>query len=188
MPLRHPPKRPKIDPSRFQEATFSLLNFDLVFLSILAPFCLPKCLPLGTLLATKIDKKIDPKLNCSKGRSKIAPRAPKTLPRGPPDLPGEPQDPPRGLLDLPRMLQEALPDPPGRPKMFSEAFGPITFFGKIEKVEIVENMLKKKRSTTVIHGGHPHPSSQKTNSTFKTVGTQRVAAVVARSALQYKAI
>jgi len=68
--------------------------------------------------------------------------------------------------------------------MFSEAFGPITFFGKIEKVEIVENMLKKKRSTTVIHGGHPHPSSQKTNSTFKTVGTQRVAAVVARSALQ----
>ena len=132
MPPGPPPKRRKIDPSRFQDATFSLLNFDLVLGSILAPFWLPKCLPLGTLLALKINQKTDSKSDCLEGRSKVAPRAPKTVPRCPPDPPGEPQDPRRGLLDPPWIPQEALPDPLGRPKTFSEASGPITFFGKIE--------------------------------------------------------
>ena len=71
----------------------------------------------------------------------------------------------RGSKGRPRPSQDAPKrspgPPPGRPKTFSEASGPITFFGKIAKVEIVENMSKKKRSTAVIHGGHPHPSSQK---------------------------
>ena len=35
MPPGHPPKRHKIDPSRSQDATFSLLNFDFVLGSIL---------------------------------------------------------------------------------------------------------------------------------------------------------
>ena len=160
MPPGTLPKPSQVDPSRSQEATFSILNFDQVLGSILAPFWLPKCLPLGTLLALKIDQENDPKSDCLEGRSKVAPRAPKTLPRCPPDPPGEPQDPPRGLLDPPRMPQEALPDPPGRSKMFSEACGPITFFGKIKKIELVEKKSKKK-SRTVIHGGHPHRSSQK---------------------------
>ena len=56
MPPGHPPKRSQIDPSRSQEATFSLLNFDLVFGSILVSFWLPKCLPLGTLFGAKIDQ------------------------------------------------------------------------------------------------------------------------------------
>ena len=149
----------------------------------MVPFAPPKGLPFGTLLALKIDQKIDPKSDCLKGRSKIAPRAPKTLPRRPPDPSGEPLDLPRGLLDPPRMPQEALPDPLGRPKTFSEASGPITFFGKIEKFEIVEKTGRKK-ATTVLHGGHSQRSLTKTESTFTTVGTQRVAAVVARSALQ----
>ena len=71
-----PPKRPKIDPSRSQEVSFPLFNFDLVFESTLVPFWFPKCLPLGTLLASKIDQKNDPKSDCLEGRSKIAPRAP----------------------------------------------------------------------------------------------------------------
>lgn len=51
-----------------------------------------------------------------------------------------------------------------------------------EKFEIVKKMSKK-RSTTVIHGGHSTQSLTKTESTFTTVEPQRVAAVVARSAL-----
>ena len=44
------------------------------------------------------------------------------------------------------------------------------------------------KSTTVIHGGHSHRSLPKAESIFTTVGTQRVAAVVARSALQSAAL
>ena len=95
--------------------------------SILAPFWLPKCLPFGTLLALKINQKIDPKSDCLKGRSKNAPRAPKTLPRRPPDLPGEPQDPLRRLPD-------PLRTPLDGPKGFSETPGPRHFFGKFEKI------------------------------------------------------
>ena len=79
--------RPKIAQSRLQEATFSLLNFDLDFGSILAPFCLPKCLPWATLFGTKIDRKIDRKSDRSKSPPKTAPRAPKTAPRLPQDRP-----------------------------------------------------------------------------------------------------
>ena len=93
MPPGHPPKPPKIDPRRSQETTFSLLNFDLVLGSILAPFWLPKCLPLGTLLATKIDQKINQKLDCSKCRPKIATRPPKTSPGPPKTLPRGPRAP-----------------------------------------------------------------------------------------------
>ena len=41
MPPGHAPKRPQIDPSRSQEAIFSLLNFDLVLRSIFDRFWLP---------------------------------------------------------------------------------------------------------------------------------------------------
>ena len=165
MPLRHPPERPKIGPNRFQEATFSLLNFDLVFGSIFAPFCLPKCLPFGAILPLKTDQKIGPKSDCSKSRSKIAPRPPKTLPRCPPDLPG------------------ALPDHPGRPKRLFRSTWPSSFFRKNRKVRARRKKVEKKsrqRSSTVV----TRIGRSKTESTFTTVGTQRVAAVVARSALQ----
>ena len=122
----------------------------------------------------KIDQKIDAKSDCSKGRSKIAPRAPKTLPRRPPDLPGEPQDPLRRLPD-------PLRTPLDGPKSFSEAPVPRHFFGKFEKINPVffpkelfvqrsseksknsktSKKCRKKKSTTVIHSGHPHRSSQK---------------------------
>jgi hypothetical protein len=154
-PVKMAQDRPKTAPRRSQDdlegyffAFENRLRFRIILGSILAPFWLPKCLPLGTLLALKIDQKNDPKSDCLEGRSKVAPRAPKTLPRRPPDHPGEPQDPRRGLLDPPRMPQEALPDPLGRPKTFSEASGPITFFGKIE-LEASTNPVRKKSQTTL---------------------------------------
>ena len=151
----------------------------------MAPFWLPKCLPFGTLLALKIDQKIDRKSECLKGRSKIAPRAPKSAqdppktPPGPlPESPGTPQEASWTPPDAPR----SPPGAPGRSKMFSEASGPITLFGKIKNFELVEKSRKK------VDNGHPQwspaPVLTKTESTFTTVGTQRVAAVVARSALQ----
>ena len=109
---------------------------------------------------------------------------PPKMPPGPPRrAPGSPKRPPGPPPDPLRMPQEALPDLLGRPKTFSEASGPITFFGKLDEAELVENMSKKKgrhRSSTVV----THIGRSKTESTFTTVGPRRVAAVVARSALQ----
>ena len=67
-------------------------------------------------------------------------------------------------------------------KGFSEAPGPAPFFGKFEKVEIVKKSLKK------VDNGHPRWSlasvAPKNRKHFHNSRTQRVAAVVARSALQ----
>ena len=127
MPPGHLPKRPKIDPSRSQEATFSLLNFDLVLGSILVPFWLPKCLPLGTLLTTKIHQKNDKKLDCSKCRFKIATRPPKTAPAPPksaPRLPKTTPRPPKSSLrdsqDPPKCLQELPRSPQNSPRCSQE--------------------------------------------------------------------
>ena len=60
MPPGDAPKRPKIAPSRSQDATFALLNFDLVFGSILASFWLPKCLPKASQNVTN-SRKSQPK-------------------------------------------------------------------------------------------------------------------------------
>ena len=109
---------------------------------MLAPFWLPKCFPLGTLLALKIDQKNDPKMDCLKGRSKIAPRAPKTLPRRP-------------------------PDPPWRaPRGFREPLGWLFLAVAVSGcglcgswLPIIRNRrehVEKKKSTTVIHSGHSH--------------------------------
>ena len=51
-------------------------KINLVLGTIWAPFRLPKCLPFGTRFAFKIIQKIYPKSDCSKSRSKIAPRPP----------------------------------------------------------------------------------------------------------------
>ena len=114
MPPGDPPKRPKIDPSRSRERTFSLLNFDLNLGSNLVPFWLPKCLPLGTLLATKIDPKNNQKFDCSKCRVQIATRPPKTSP-------GPPQERPKTRQDHPKTTQELPKRPPRPPKMPSKA-------------------------------------------------------------------
>ena len=180
MPPGHPLKRSKIDPSRYQEVTFSLLNFDLVLGSILSPFWLPKSLPWGTLLATKIDQKIDQKLNCSKSRSKIAPRPPKTLPRCPPDPSGGPKMP----FGRPKNAPRCLPEPPRTTQNAFRSLWPNNLFQKNQKSRNRRKHVEKKE----VDNGHPRwsPASvlTKTESTFKTVEPQRVAAVVARSALQ----
>ena len=99
---------------------------------------------------------------------KVAPRSPQERPRRSQDAPRTPPGPPKRPPGPPPDAQEALPDPLGRPKTFSESSGPITFFGKIEKFEIVEKKVEKK-----VDNGHPQwlPALvlTKTKSTFKTV-------------------
>ena len=87
MPPRAAPKRPHIDPSRSQEAAFSLLNFDLVFGSIWLAFWLPKRLPLGTLFAPKIAPKNRKKFKCPKSPPKTTQFRPKTAQDRPKRLP-----------------------------------------------------------------------------------------------------
>ena len=108
MPPGHPPKRPKVDPSRSQEAIFSILNFDLILGSIFIPFWLPKCLPLGTLLATKIVQKNS--------------RSPQDSPRSPQDGPKIGQDGPRApkiVSRLPKVLPRESKIVPGASKIAS---------------------------------------------------------------------
>ena len=123
MPPGHPPKRPKVDPSRSQEAIFSILNFDLILGSIFIPFWLPKCLPLGTLLATKIIQKNSRSPQYSprspQDGPKIGqdgPRAPKTTPRCPQGAPKTSQDPPKTPQDRLKTPQDAPKRPQNRPK------------------------------------------------------------------------
>ena len=134
------------------------------------PILVPFWLPLGSLLGAQNDPKIDPKIyqksSCCKMASKTAPRPPKGLPRCSPDSPRPPQDPPRPSQNAP----ESLP-------------GPSWTIQKIKNFEIVEN-LSNKRSTMVAHNGHSIPSLERIESQFTTVEPPRVAAVVARSALQ----
>ena len=167
------------------KTTSILHRFGIDFGSILPPQMPPLWHPFGA-------QKIDPKSDCLKGRSKNAPRAPKTLPRRPPDLPGEPQDPLRRLPDL-------LRTPLDGPKRFSEAPGPKHLFGKFQKINPsffrrsslysgrrknrkIRNRRKKsrRRSSTVVTRIGLH----KNRKSFHNGRTQRVAAVVARSALQ----
>ena len=114
-PVKMDQDRPKTAPRRSQDGLegyfFALENrfrFCIILGSILAPFWLPKCLPLGTLLALKIDQKNDPKSDCLKGRSKIAPRAPKSPPRGLQDPPRPPKRGPRAAKSGPREAKSGL--------------------------------------------------------------------------------
>ena len=150
------------------------------------PFCVPKSLPLGPLLAVKIDQKIDPKSDCSKSRSKTAPRPPKTAPRGP-------QEPPRCPPGPPWTAQNALPDPPWTaqkafPKHLALDFFPKRLFvqrssEKSENSKSSKTSRKKsrQRSSAVVI---PHNPAQKSKELSQRSDPQRVAAVVARSALQ----
>ena len=125
MPPGHPPKRPKIDPSRSQEATFSRLNFDLVLGSILVSFWFPKCLPLGTLPPPQDrPKTCQERAKTAKmgpRRRNIMPRSiqdhPKTAPRPSKTDPRQPKRRPRAPQESPRPPQ----DDPGRPKTLKRA-------------------------------------------------------------------
>ena len=81
------------------------LRFWIDFCSILPPQMPPFWHP----FRIKIDQKIDAKSDCAKGRSKIAPRAPKSLPRRLPD-------PPRTPPDRPKTAQDPPKTPPGHPQ------------------------------------------------------------------------
>ena len=63
------------------------------------------------LSCSKSIKKINPKSVCSKSRSKIATRQPKTLPRCPSDPPGHPKMPSRTHQDDPKCLPKSLQGP-----------------------------------------------------------------------------
>ena len=131
---------------------------------------------------------------------------PKTPPGPPRTAPGPPKTPPGPPSGAPR----CPPGPPGRPKMLFRSFWPNNVFRKNRKIrnrrpprttqnvfrsiwpnnlfrknrkfEIVEKKSKKsrQRSSTVVTRIGPH----KNRKHFQNGRTQRVAAVVARSALQ----
>ena len=100
------------------------------------------------------------------------PTALKVVPRSPQERPRLSQDAPRTPADTPWAPQDASWTPPARPQMpcrtlpddpkaFPEASGTIAFFGKIEKVEVVQIRSKKQQpcSSTVVAR---HNRSQKT--------------------------
>ena len=130
----------------------------------MAPFWLPKCLPLGTLLALKIDQKNDPKSDCLEGRSKVAPRAPKTLPRRPPDPPRTPQEASWTPPGCPR----SPPGPSRTTQNFFRIIWPNNLFRKNRKIRNRRKKVEKK-----VDNGHPQwlPALvlTKTKSTVKTV-------------------
>ena len=143
-------------------------RLGIVLGSNLAPVGLPKCVLLAPFWRPKSIKKTIR----NRTALKVAPRSPQERPRRSQDAPRTPPGPPKRPPGPPPDAQEALPDPLGRPKTFSESSGPITFFGKIEKFEIVEKKVEKKRSTTVIHSGYPHWSSQKPKALSKRSNTE----------------
>ena len=126
----------------------------------MAPFWLPKCLPLGTLLALKIDQKNDPKSDCLEGRSKVAPRAPKTLPRRPPDPPRTPQEDSWTPSGCPR----GPPGPPRTTQNFFRSIWPNNLFRKNRKSrnrrKHVEKKRGRQRSSTVVTHIRPHKNRE----------------------------
>ena len=167
---RWPPKCPKIAPRRLQEGLekqlFStsflpsiLVHFWSRFGSLLAPFWAPKTTP------KSLQKSIKNRL-----ATRWPPRPLQDRPRASQDAPRTPSDPLKTPQDPPKTPPKSLP-------------GPSWTVQKIENFEIVENMSKK-RSTMVAYNGHSIPSLERIESQFTTVEPPRVAAVVARSALQ----
>ena len=107
------------------------LRFGVVWGSFWDRFWLPLASPNASLLAPKIYKK------SIRNRSalKVAPRSPQERPRPSQDTFRMPQDAPRTPPDAPR----CLPGPPlTTQKRFPKHLAQSPFFGKIEKVEIVE--------------------------------------------------
>ena len=65
------------------------------------------------------------------------------------------QNPPKILQKAPKTVPKTLPKRP--PRVSRAPLGP----SKKSKTSKSSKTCRKKKSTTVIHGGHPHPSSQK---------------------------
>ena len=172
------PRRLQDGPKTALKGIFSLLKIDFDFELFWDRFWLHFGSPNASLWAPFWRSKSIKKSIRNRTAQNVAPRSPQDRPRPPQDAPRTPQEPPR-----------CPPGPPGRPKMpsrtpldgpkgFSEAPGPrlfseealcTTVVGKIGKFEIVENKSKKK-STTVIRGGHSTQSRTKVERTFTTVG------------------
>ena len=152
--------RPKTAPRRSWRTSFFVIVFAFDFGPLLVPFWLAS--PLGAQNDPKIDPKIVLPQDAFQDRFKTGPRPPKTLSGRPPDPPGHRQDPPRRPKSLP---------------------GPSWSVQKVENFEIVKKKSKKNVDylalrfslAMVIRNGRR---------SFATVEPQRVAAVVARSALQ----
>ena len=169
--LQNAQRSPQDGSKRVLRSNFFRHRFWLRFWSTFGPVLVPSWPPFGRPKRPQNRSKNRSKIvllqDGLQDRSKTAQEPPKT----PPGPPRTPQDPPKTPPRTPR-------DPPGAPKMPSRTppDGPKH-----------SNSSKKNRKQEV-DNGHPRWSlasvAHKTESTFTTVGTQRVAAVVARSALQ----
>jgi len=171
---------PQGAPKTVLKSVFSLLKIDFDFESFRDRFWLHFGSPNASLWAPFWRSKSIKKSIRNRTALKIAPRSLQERPR-------PSQDARRTLPDSPRTSQDTsqMPPrtPPDDPKCFSEASDPITFFGNIERFEIVERCRKLSRqcSSTMVT---PHRPSQKSKVLSQWSEPQRVAAVVARSALQ----
>ena len=136
----------------------------------------PKTLSLGTLFGAKIEKKDDQNFISSKDGPKIAPRRPQEAPGPPQDAPMRPPGPPKRTPGAPQEAFESLQD---TPKWFSEACSP-TFFLRNESLTKQTSMSRKNNSLAI----SSTQNGRKVERPNEKVKTKRVAAVVARSALQ----
>ena len=161
------------------------LRFCVVWASFWDRFWPPLPPPKASFLAPFWRSKSIKKSIRNRNALKVAPRSPQERPRPSQDAPRTPLESPRTSQEASRTPPDAPRSPHGTPRTIQNVFRSIwanNLFGKIKKFEIVEKMSKKK-STTVIHSGYPH-WSHKNRKHFQNGRTQRVAAVVARSALQ----
>ena len=95
---------------------------------------------------------------------KVAPRSPQDRPRPPQDAPRTPQEPPRCPPGPPWTAQNALPDPPGRPKRLFRSTWPSTFFrrGSLYNGRRKNRKIRNRRKQVEkkVDNGHPRWSLQ----------------------------
>ena len=184
---------PKIGPRRLQDgpktvlkSIFSLLNIDFDFELFWDRFWLHFGSQNASLWAPFWRSKSIKKTIRNRTASKVAPRSPQERPR-------PSQDAPRSPPESSRTPQEASRTPPGCPKKLPgppwttqnvfRSIWPNNLFRKNRKIRNRRKKVEKKgrqRSSAVVTRIGPH----KNRKHFQNGRTQRVAAVVARSALQ----
>ena len=159
-------RSPQDGSKRVLRSNFFRHRFCLRFWTTFGPVLVPSWPPFGRPKRPQ---------NRSKNRSKIV-----LLQDGLQDRSKTAQEPPKTLPGLPRTPSRPPKTLPKRPQ---EPPGPLLDRPKNRKLRNRRKHVEKK-STVVAYNGHSIPSLERIESQFTTVEPPRVAAVVARSALQ----